>query len=529
MKQIMLAFWKENSIILFFMIGSAISISIISFINADIVNALTSRNQSIFFTSALKLVICYTFFLLFTYLKMRQVSATTQSMATHLRVQTTKKLVYSGYQNFTKHSTGTYASWLTNDISQIEQLGFAPFYELVAGLITSFIALGSLFFFHWSLVVLTLFEVVCLLQIPRLYKKAIAKKTHHVTKQNELFLEKATDFFNGFSVLYSLNKQEFILKKIMSYSTSLGQAKNNYVKTMANVAITGGIGNVLGQVSMFILTGFLILIQKIALGSIAATGSLSANIFNTVGNISQFMSSINGTKPLFEKLAAIPECDTHPYTTSTPMHSGIVLNNLRYQYDSKVVLEDITFSFELNKKYAIVGASGTGKSTLLNIITGKLLNYTGSVMLNQHEIAAIQYEEITNQITYIDQHTHLFNTSVRENLTLDDSFSDEQLWAVLELVDLKEFVAQLPEQLDTNVGERANLISGGQAQRIGLARGLIREKHILIIDEGTSSLDQKNLLMIEKYLVTKKELTLIMVTHHLHPEIKEKLDGILQL
>ena len=118
---------------------------------------------------------------------------------------------------------------------------------------------------------LSLVEVFFLLQIPKIFKKQIAQKTQEITSQNELFLEKVTDFFNGFSAIYTLKKQDFLLNKIIVASLKLGNAKNDHQKPMANVAIAGGIGNVLGQLSTFVVTGILILSKEISIGSFTAT------------------------------------------------------------------------------------------------------------------------------------------------------------------------------------------------------------------------------------------------------------------
>lgn len=312
-------------------------------------------------------------------------------------------------------------------------------------------------------------------------------------------------------------------------SLKLGNAKNDHQKTMANVAIAGGIGNVLGQLSTFVVTGILILSKEISIGSFTATESLTANIFNTMGNVSQYISSINGVAPIFEKLNSIPIESYEPVSIQNHLPLGFSLKDVFYKYGAKTALNKINYTFGLNKKYAIVGESGSGKSTLLNIMSGKIKDYQGSVMLNNQEISTISYADLFEQMIVIDQKIHLFNTTIRENLLLDDDFSDETIWQALNEVGLKEFVEKLPNQLDSFVGENGNLISGGQAQRIAFARGILRNKNIMLIDEGTSNLDKDNSLLIEKNLLAKKNLTLIMITHRLSSTIESQLDGVLDL
>ncbi|STP29826.1 Uncharacterised protein [Enterococcus durans] len=147
MKKIMLLFWKQNLVIFWIMLGLAFSISFISFSSVAVVNAIVAFSPSLFWKAIAKTTLFYGLFLLFTYLRIRKVSSTIQLMSTHIRGEATKKMINSGFQNFKLRSTGTYASWLSNDVSQIEQLGFKMFYDLVSGIITSVIALVSLLFF----------------------------------------------------------------------------------------------------------------------------------------------------------------------------------------------------------------------------------------------------------------------------------------------------------------------------------------------------------------------------------------------
>lgn len=112
---------------------------------------------------------------------------------------------------------------------------------------------------------------------------------------------------------------------------------------------------------------------------------------------------------------------------------------------------------------------------------------------------------------------------------MGESFSESELWTALEKADLKEYVEKLPHQLEHEVGEGGRSLSGGQCQRLSLARGLLRKKKIILLDEGTANLDETSALQIEKMLINQKDLMVIMITHHLRDEIRDSLDDILSL
>ncbi|BAM46947.1 ATP-binding cassette domain-containing protein [Amphibacillus xylanus] len=189
------------------------------------------------------------------------------------------------------------------------------------------------------------------------------------------------------------------------------------------------------------------------------------------------------------------------------------------------MLDNINQVFDLGKKYAIVGTSGSGKTTLLNILNGKLTDYPGSVKFNGYELNSISGDSLRESILYLDQQPYIFDGTIRDNITLDESFTEGEINHAIAKSALQDVIDLLPNGIDTSIGEGGRLLSGGQKQRLALARGLIRGKKI----EATSSLDQKNALEIEKNLLEQNDLTVIMITHHLREEIREYIDDVLSL
>lgn len=260
-----------------------------------------------------------------------------------------------------------------------------------------------------------------------------------------------------------------------------------------------------------------------------ATSDLAAVIFNTVGNLSQQLAAMRAVEPIFEKFETL-EISTEKSSEKIPtVLSGIELEQVGYAYGDKQVLEKVDASFELRKKYAIVGASGSGKTTLLNILNGKLTDYSGSVQFSGNELNQLSGRELREHILYMDQIPYLFHGTVRENITLGETYTDEELAKVLKASSLEEVVANLPLGLDTDIGEAGRLLSGGQRQRVALARGFLRGKKIILLDEGTSSLDEKSALEIEQQLLANEDLTVLMITHQLREAIRSKLDKVVVL
>lgn len=192
-------------------------------------------------------------------------------------------------------------------------------------------------------------------------------------------------------------------------------------------------------------------------------------------------------------------------------------------------LKNISFVFEKGKKYALIGPSGCGKSTFLKILLGWLPDYTGNIYFDDTDIRIVAPEQIQQQIGYVDQNVFLFNTTIRENITLGGRFTEEQIKKAVKDSALEYDISSMPNGMDTIVGENGNKISGGQKQRIAIARALIYNRSILLIDEGTSALDEKNAERIEKCLLENPRLTLILVSHHLTEARKRQFDEVYKL
>ena len=173
-------------------------------------------------------------------------------------------------------------------------------------------------------------------------------------------------------------------------------------------------------------------------------------------------------------------------------------------------------TFEKGKKYLILGKSGCGKSTLLGVLLGKCRPYNGIVQCDGNDLEEC---EITDLCAVIQQNVYILNRSIRENIKLYKSFSDEEIKKVLSVCGLD----------DLEMEENSLELSGGQKQRISIARAIIRKKPILLIDEGTSAVDTATSNKIEEELLKKKNITIITISHKIQPELMKKYDEIIYL
>ena len=522
-------FWKDNLLVIFILFLTGLCQTIVSVQIASALDALIAFNFNHFLKIVGIVLGLFAIQLIFVRLQIIKISQVKQKMATAIRVDITQRMEKTSYNEFHKRQVGTYASWLSNDLSTIESVGFDNFYALLTGAIATLTSVIALFFFHWSLVLWTIIAGTLTVFLPKIFEKQMAEASLKTTKENEYFLSRVSEALAGFDTLFSYSLLKNITTNTKAASLNLADAKNKQAIVVSNVTIAGIFGNIFGQISILTLTGFLAFQKIVPIGSFAATSNLGITIFNTLGNVSTQLAQIRSVQPIFDKFENI-EAHTENNQHLIPSEiQGIKLSHLSYAYGDKQVLSDISYHFELGNKYAIVGSSGSGKSTLLNILIGKLIDYTGSATFSNLELNEINGKDLRNNILYIDQTPYLFSGTIRENITLGESFSNSAFNQVIKEAVLEDIIEKLPDGLDTDIGEAGRLLSGGQRQRIALARGLIRGKRIILIDEGTSSLDESSALRIEENLVNNPKLTVIMITHQLRDKIEKQLDGVLTL
>ena len=286
--------------------------------------------------------------------------------------------------------------------------------------------------------------------------------------------------------------------------------------------------SMMGQCILLLVTLLVAAAGATPAGAVLSVGNLAGSFFNGAGAFVRSFMAVKASKPLWEKFRMDTAC---PDTTKSNIDEipEITLHNVSFQYGNKVILQGINYSFHAGCKYAVMGESGSGKTTLTKIILDLLPGYTGDIRYGQVEQKHICLENLHRHIAYVDQQVYLFQDTIRFNITLGQPFTDREIMAVIKRCRLEDFVNSLPDSLDTVIKENGKNLSGGQRQRIALARGLIRNVQYIILDEGTSALDEANALDIENNLLNTPQLGVIIITHNLRDSIREQFTAVYQL
>lgn len=209
---------------------------------------------------------------------------------------------------------------------------------------------------------------------------------------------------------------------------------------------------------------------------------------------------------------------------------SVTFKHVAYKYpdSKKVLINNLNLNIKAGEKLAIVGETGSGKSTIIKLIIGLLKDYQGEILISNENLGNINLNDLYDQITYISQESPIFDGTLRENIVFDKKVSDKEILKVLKLVSLEKFYQRLENDLDTELGEKGIKMSGGERQRVALARLFFENTNIVILDEATSAIDN----ITEKEVMTNimknlKEKTLIIITHRL--ETIKKVNQVLVL
>lgn len=447
-----------------------------------------------------------------------------------VRADISASILKSEHQDFHAQQSGEHLSRLTNDVTQIQSLAWDSVYGIMsvgAQIIFSIIALGGM---HWSLLLVSAAVTIIMLVVPGLAGGRIEDASENLAHAQGWSMSKLKDLLGGMDVLRSFGKQSRFMRDSHNASDEIEQARHKFTCTQTVLSEVIDWVNALCQIGINLVVGILSINGVIIKTAIMGGGNLIGTVSSGLSTIAQLSLSIKASEPYFEKIGVHAEALTHKsIPIDTTVQHEIVVENLNFSYGERSVLENANFRFEKGGKYALTGPSGCGKSTLLKLLLGWLPDYTGTIRFDQKDVKDFTGDPLHQQMSYIEQDVFLFNTTIRDNITLGADFTDELIDRAVRASALTNDLANMPLGLDTPVGEDGSNLSGGQKQRVAIARALIHNRSILLVDEGTSALDQKNADIVEESLLQNPDLTLILVSHHLSPERKTQFTKVFDL
>jgi len=493
-----------------------------SYLLAFATNAIFARNISQFLFWDLVILILWLIYVCSNYLFSVYQEKELQKISLSLRKREADSIKTVPLADFNKITADGYVSKLTNDITQIETQGVMSLYRLFSNGWLILFSIVALALFNLWLVVLVLGLTGLILYIPNKFGTVLVALGQKLSTSNSSYTKRIANILKGYNVFRYNNRLAEIPKKITEYSQDLSENKVAIAKTNHKIMNLIAFSSLLSQVVVDIVTGFLAIIGQTTIGAISSSGNLAANIFNSVSLVGQSAMELRSIEPVIETFFVDKPIVRATKKTYNEFTDCIRIENLSFGYDANLpILENLNLDIKKGGKYLLTGDSGSGKSTLLKILIGDLEGYSGEIKVDGHQLMDMDSHSF---IQYIDQDNYLFNTSYKENVALWNNYANTEIAEAL-----NKAAADFVDDIDKVVENNGTNLSGGQKQRIGLARAFIQKKSVILFDEGTSSLDKKNTLLIENLLLEDNELTVVMISHHPLEENLHKFDQIISI
>lgn len=442
------------------------------------------------------------------------------------------KIINKSIENFNNEKSAQYISILTNDLRVIESDYYVNIMNIISSVFSFIVACGVLISLNVYIAIGVLFTTLITIFIPQLINKYIQKSKVDFSDKLARFTSKIKDIFSGYEVIKCFNIENKITKDYCTVNAEVEKSKYNLTVL---TSLAGSLSFTLAM-SMFFtalsIGTYLTIIGSITIGTMIAASQLMNNIANPIVEISNGINILKSVRLLESKITQTikQDCFEENNYHKSLFESNIEFKNVSFAYpNNKYVLKNISFKIEKGKKYAIVGESGSGKSTLIKLLIKYYENYEGEILVDNVINKSINTSDLYNLISVIHQNVFIFDGNIRDNITLYNKYEESEINKALELAGLNSTIRNSENKLDKLVGENGIALSGGEKQKISIARAIIRKTPIIILDEATASLDAETSYNIENSILNLSDSTVIVITHKLNKELLSKYDTIISI
>ncbi|MCW8907085.1 MAG: ABC transporter ATP-binding protein/permease [Sedimenticola sp.] len=455
--------------------------------------------------------------------QMRQFTIISKDVTFRIRRSLLRRLERVSMAEYETLGSGTVASHLVTDIDAIDSfLGVATSKFLVAVLSIAGTAL-VLLWMHWQLAIVILLINPVVIWITTMFGHKVKALKRTENSAYQAFQESLSETLDAIQQIRASNRETHYIRRIIDKADHIRRHSAAFT-WKSDAATRLSFTTVLFGFDFFrALSMVMVLFSDLTIGEMLAVYAYLWFMMTPLQEILAMQYSYNGAKAALERINQLIRMDLEP---RFPHHrdpfegcatTDLRLENICFRYgDGPRVLDHLSMTIRAGEKVALVGASGGGKTTLVQVILGLYPPESGEIYFNGVPVSEIGMDKVREHVATVLQQPALFNDSVRINLTLGRPYRDDQLWQALRVAQLEETIRELDQGLDTRIGRDGIRLSGGQRQRLAIARMVLTDPRLVILDEATSALDttteEKLHLAMKQFL---KGRTTLIIAHRL--------------
>lgn len=442
-----------------------------------------------------------------------------------------KKLIGKSISSFRDESAAGYLSALTNDAASIETNYLAQMLAMITKAVTFIGAL--LLMCRYSLLMTAIAAGLTVLPLiaSLLTGNRLQAVESRVSERNGEFTAALSDCLAGFTVVKNFKAEREIFRLFAQSNKALEHEKFTGRRIKTLVGMIGAVTGIFAQLGVFIAGVYLSMKGgSMTPGAVVLFVNLMNFIISPIAELPGLLACRKAALGLVDKLAAALERSSFREGSETlnRLEHGIRLENVSFAYEpGKTVLHGINAEFEAGKAYALVGGSGSGKSTLLNLLMAAETNYSGHILADGIELSDISTESLYGTMAAIQQNVFVFNASIKDNVSMFRDFPKTEMDEAIARAHLGALIRERGE--DYLCGENGSGLSGGEKQRISIARSLLKKSSVLLADEVTAALDAQTAHRVSSDILDLQGITRIVVTHTLEESLLRRYDKIFVL
>ena len=460
---------------------------------------------------------------LFNYLGLYFITFLRNGVLKDLRNSIYDKVLNLPISYYSEKKKGDIIARISNDVNEVKNSLLAILELIVKEPLTILFSIIAMFIISVKLSIFVLLFIPIAGAIISRIGKSLKKKSERVQREQGIFLSTLEETLSGLKVIKGFNAEKSFNEKFQD-STKRYFNFSNTLLNRQNLATPAS--EFLGIVTIAALLwygGSMVLIDKtLSGGAFIGYMALAYQILTPAKAISKASYKVKAGNAAADRVLEVldtesPLEDKLDAITKNDFNKQLLIDNISFKYEDDLVLEDFTLHVEKGKTVALVGQSGSGKSTIANLLTRFYDVNKGSILIDGIDIRDLKKKSLRGLMGLVTQDSILFNDSVKNNILLgDENASDESLLEALKIANAWEFVKDLPNGIDTNIGDSGNKLSGGQKQRLSIARAVLKNPPIMILDEATSALDTESERLVQVALENMmKNRTSVVIAHRL--------------